>query len=1144
MAPLDANVSLTDKYKVSKGQALMTGMQALVRLALEQADWDKERGWNTGGYISGYRGSPVGGFDQELFRAKAELDARNVVFQPGLNEDLAATAISGSQMLGPDDDPTVEGVFSIWYGKGPGVDRSMDAIKHASLVGAAEKGGVLFLMGDDPVCKSSTTAHQSEPMLIGANVPVLFPASVHELIPLGLHGIAMSRHSGAPVGIKVVADAAESSATVSLDALRPDIQDPGPKPDCAIPINAGPGFMPFLAQEQRLHDRLRGVLDYARANKLNRETLAPTAPGKLGIIAAGKAHGDVMSGLERLGMTPQQAANSGIGVYKMSLVWPIEPEGLLEFCAKFDRVLVVEEKAPIIEDALARLLVNLPNRPLLAGKTDPTGAALLAKTGEFTPDAVAAAIACEASAAGAADLSAPPPPQLLGNAPALPRTPWYCSGCPHNRSTKVPEGSKAGGGIGCHGMSVMFDQETTEYFTQMGAEGMHWVGRYPFSGRRHMFQNIGDGTYTHSGMLAIRHAVFSKANITYKILYNDAVAMTGGQPLEDQPLPADMARQVLSLGVKKVVVVSDDPEGTKATGDWPSGPVSFHDRAEHMLVQTQLREEEGTTVLLYVQTCAAEKRRRRKRGKFPDPAKRVFINPEVCEGCGDCGLKSNCVSVKPLDTPFGTKRRIDQTSCNKDYSCVEGFCPSFVIIEGEEADPLLGKQKGVLNQAPDGLPAAPKADAEGWGAIITGIGGTGVITVGQVLAMAARLDGLHALGLDNTGLSQKNGAVSSHLQIGPKPLTGAPARIPRAGATALIACDMLTAAADDMLGLVNPKGSKAVANGRVEALPLFTRNPAARADTDALGGRLSAQLGSENVLLTDVTGLATALVGDGMGANMMLVGAACQFGALPLSPEAIEKAITLNGAAVEMNLAAFRWGRWIVADPAMVEEAAAIPAVERKAETYAEAVARWEDRLTAWGSSRWAKKFRQTLSLVEEAEEAYAPGKRELSRIAADSLGKVMSYKDEYEVARLHTDPAFKEALAKRFAPDAKISYSLAPPIMAKTDPLTGHPRKTQFGPWMEKAFGTLTKMKSLRGTPLDPFGRTEERKAERAAIGDMEEACRLVAKVLSAETEAECRELLALPQEVKGYGHVKERAMQAVAPRRDRLVSNLSARA
>jgi indolepyruvate ferredoxin oxidoreductase len=1143
MAPLDAQVALTDKYRVSHGAALMTGMQALVRLALEQADWDKERGWNTGGYVTGYRGSPLGGFDLELFRARNETDARSIVFLPGLNEDLAATAVAGSQTMGAGDDPKHEGVFAIWYGKGPGVDRSMDAIKHVALSGASAKGGMLFLMGDDPVSKSSTTAHQSEPIMISAHVPVLFPASVHELIPLGLHAFAMSRFSGAPIAMKVVADTAESSATVALDGLRPEITLP-PAPDCAIPLHHAPGFLPFAAQEQRLHDRLAGVVAYARANKLNRETLAPTAPGKLGIIAAGKAHGDVMSGLSRLGLSEAKAAGLGIGVYKMSLVWPVEPEGLLEFCSQFERVLVVEEKAPIIEDALARLLVNASVRPLLAGKTDPMGKKLLSGVGELTPDEVATAIAHEAGAAGIPDLAPPPAPRLLGNAPALPRTAWYCAGCPHNRSTKLPEGSKAGGGIGCHGMSVMFDQDTTEYFSQMGSEGMHWVGRAPFVGRKHMFQNLGDGTYQHSGMLAIKAAAAAGTNITFKILYNDAVAMTGGQPIEGSPLPADIARQVLSIGAREVVVVSDDAEATRATGEWPGGPVSFHDRSEHILVQTRMRDVEGTTVLLYVQTCAAEKRRRRKRGKFPDPARRVVINPAVCEGCGDCGLKSNCVAIKPLDTPMGVKRRIDQTACNKDYSCVEGFCPSFVTVEGEESDPLIGKAKGILHLPPEGLPEPTPAPADGFAAVITGIGGTGVITVGAVLAMAARLDGLHALVLDMTGLSQKNGAVSSHLQIAPRPLTATPARIPRGRATALIACDMLTAASDDTLSLMTPQTARGFANGEVEPLPLFTRMPTARPDTDALAGRLNAQMGAENVIIADTAKLATALVGDGMGANLMLVGIAAQAGALPVSIAAIERAIRLNGAAVEMNLAAFTWGRWVAQDRAMVDATATLPVAAKAEETYGAMVERLTAHLTAYQSPRWAKRFRSTLVQVEEAEDKLAPGRRTLSRIAATSLGKVMSYKDEYEVARLHMDVAFRNQLAQGFAGDAKVVYHLAPPLLSKVDPVTGHPRKRAFGPWIEKAFGMLTKMKSLRGTPMDPFGRTEERRAERAMIADMEEACRLSARALSASTEADIRELLALPQEVKGFGHVKARNAAAVKPRWDGLIANLSARA
>ncbi len=620
--------------------------------------------------------------------------------------------------------------------------------------------------------------------------------------------------------------------------------------------------------------------------------------------------------------------------------------------------------------------------------------------------------------------------------------------------------------------------------------------------------------------------------------------MTGGQPIEDGALPADIARQVLSIGAREVVVVSDDVDNTKSVGDWPSGPVSFHDRSEHMLVQTRLREVEGTTVLIYVQTCAAEKRRRRKRGKFPDPAKRVVINPAVCEGCGDCGLKSNCVAVKPLDTPMGTKRRIDQTACNKDYSCLEGFCPSFVTVEGEESDPLLGK-KGIRHQPPEeALPEPTTAPSPDWGALITGIGGTGVVTVAAVLGMAARLEGLHSLALDQTGLSQKNGAVQSHLQIGPLPIDDRPARVGRGKGKLLLACDMLVGAGDEAMALLDPAEGRAIANAEVEPLPMFARDPNARPDAGQLSARLTQHLGESRVMVQDVKHLATALVGDGMGANLMLVGVACQAGTLPVTPEAIERAIKLNGAAVEMNLAAFRWGRWIAQDRAMVEGVAARPAPAPATEAYDDMVARLTAHLTDYQSARWAKRFRKTLAEVEAAEDAFAPGRRTLSRIAAQSLAKDMSYKDEYEVARLHLSADFKNQLKRDFAGDARVVYHLAPPIMARIDPITGEPRKRAFGPWIEKGFGMLMRMKSLRGTPLDPFGRSEERRQERALIGDVEEACRLVARTLSDKTDADAAALLGLAQEVKGYGHVKARNLAAVKPRWDGLVSNLSMQA
>lgn len=751
-------------------------------------------------------------------------------------------------------------------------------------------------------------------------------------------------------------------------------------------------------------------------------------------------------------------------------------------------------------------------------------------------------IARRAAAKGIDGVQAPPPVLPLGNAPGAARSPWFCAGCPHNRSTKLPDGSTAGAGIGCHAMALYMDPNT-QYFAQMGAEGMHWVGREHFSGRNHMFQNLGDGTFTHSGLLAIKAAVAAGTNITYKILYNDAVAMTGGQPIEGAPLPAEIAQQVLSVGVKRVVVVSDDEKATAETGTWPTDKVSFHNRADHIHVQTQLREEEGATVLLYVQTCAAEKRRRRKRGKFPDPHKRVLINPAVCEGCGDCGLKSNCVAVKPLDTPFGTKRAVDQTACNKDYSCVEGFCPSFVTVEGVASDPLAGRAKGILHQPGEDIPAAPLAPAENFAAIVTGIGGTGVVTVAAVLAMAARLEGLSALTLDQTGLSQKNGAVQSHLQIGPRALDDRPARVARGTGRLLLACDMLTGAQDDALSRISITDGIAVANGRVEALPAFAINPDARPDSEALAGRLAAQLTEERVVIHDTAALATQLVGDGMGQNLMLVGVASQAGGLPVSPEAIERAIRLNGAAVEMNLAAFRWGRWMVADPSRAEnliEAPKIPSFQQ--ESYEDLVARFEKNLTAYQSAKYARRFRDTLRQVEEAEERMTPGKRDLSRLAARAIHKTMHIKDEYEVARLHLHEDWQAQLKREFAPDAKVTHHLAPPLFSKTDPVTGHPRKSPYGGGkIQMGFKLLKAMKPLRGTPLDVFGRTEERRMERSLVGEMEALVGAAAKALKPETVELCREALGLPLEVKGYGHVKAANLERVQPRWRELQANLS---
>jgi indolepyruvate ferredoxin oxidoreductase len=1143
MAPLDAEVALTDKYRVSSGSALMNGMQALVRMVLEQADLDKDNGLKTGGYVSGYRGSPIGGFDQELFRVRKELDARNIVFNPGLNEDLAATAVAGTQTLHHHDKPEVDGVFAVWYGKGPGVDRSVDAINHASVAGSAPKGGMLFVAGDDPLGKSSTTAHQSDVAFMHMGMPVLFPASVHEIVPLGLHGFALSRYSGAAVALKIITDVADSAGTVALDKLRPDFTKLPPATS-AIGLHNAPGLLPFVAQEiRKTEERMDAAFAYARANRLNFEVIAPKKK-KLGIVAVGKAYTDVMTALRMLGLD-KTAADKGLGVYRMMMTWPIEPIELRKFVEGYDEILVVEEKRAIVETDIAMALYNEKGKkPFLAGKFDADGKKLIPAVGELTPRIVADAIARTAPKHG---VDCPPPPaapKALGNTPPAVRAPWFCAGCPHNRSTKLPDGSIAGGGIGCHSMAVLHDPTTTTYFSQMGGEGLHWVGRAPFSSRKHTFQNLGDGTYTHSGLLAIRAAIAAKVNITYKILYNDAVAMTGGQPIEGNPLPAEIAAQVHSLGVKEIVVVSDQIDQTRRTGTWPTSRITFRDRKDMDQIQRDLREKEGTTVILYVQTCAAEKRRRRKRGLYPDPPKRVVINEAVCEGCGDCGLKSNCVAIKPKDTIFGLKRRIDQTACNKDYSCVEGFCPSFVTVEGTDADPLLAK-RGILHQPPDiaALPAPKLADADDFGAVVTGIGGTGVVTIGAVLSMAARLENKHALTLDQTGLSQKNGAVSSHLQISTRPIDDRPARIGSGHGTLLLACDMVVAASDDTLLRISPEKAIAVANGVVEPLANFARDPNARPDGEVLASRIAAYLSEDRVKVADTTALATRLVGDGMGSNTMLVGLASQAGALPVSPDAIEMAIRLNGAAIDMNLAAFRWGRWLAHDPAMVEnEAHRELAPKAEAATYDDLVAKFESYLTDYQDAAYAARFRATLAKVEAAEDKLERGRRDTSRVAAQALFKTMAIKDEYEVARLHTHAAFKAKLADEFAPGSKLKFHLAPPLLARKDPVTGEPRKMAFGEWILPVFRQLAKMKTLRGGKWDFFGKTEERKIERAFVGEVEKAADLVASRLSKDNEEECRELLGLALEVKGYGHIKQKNRDKIRPRWAELTAALSA--
>ena len=1146
-----AEVSLDDKYTKADGRIYVTGSQALVRLPMLQRERDRAQGLNTAGYISGYRGSPLGGYDQALWRAEKHLLEHQIRFQPGVNEDLAATAIWGTQEVGLGERSNYDGVFGIWYGKGPGVDRSGDPFKHGNMAGTAPHGGVLLLMGDDHVAKSSTVAHQSEPALMAAMIPVLNPATVQDYLDYGMAGFALSRFSGCWVGIKCVTDTVEGSASVQIAPERFDFVAPE---DFELPPGGLHIRFPDLPveQEKRLvRHKLPAVEAFVRANRLNHASHdLPPDRRRLGIVATGKAWSEVVHAFDRLGLDEAARAALGISLYKVALPWPLEPEGIREFCRGQEELLVVEEKRPIIEDQIARILWSTNLRPRLLGKRDESGHPLLPADGEFTADLVAGVIAARALEHGAAGglgerlRGALERMQPSEEAPSVERTPWFCAGCPHNTSTNVPEGSRAFAGIGCHTMAMRMPNRRTEGFTHMGGEGAQWIGQAPFSKDKHVFQNLGDGTYYHSGTAAIRAAVAAGVNITYKILFNDAVAMTGGQPVEGHITPWGISRQVHAEGVKRIVVVTDDPDHYPAGTAWAPG-VTIRHRRELDAVQRELREESGVTVLIYDQTCAAEKRRRRKRGKFPDPARRIVVNEEVCEGCGDCGVVSNCVAVKPVETEFGRKRRIDQAICNKDYSCKEGFCPSFVTVEG-------GKLRRASSDGRDAsrIPELPEPGIAGfehdYNVLITGIGGTGVVTVGALLGMAAHLEGKGVSVLDQTGLAQKNGAVTSHVRFGTDPQAVQGKRIGVGETDLVVGCDMVVAAGREALSTYGRDRTHAVINSHVVPLASFALDPDLAMNGGEVAGGISAHIGEGNSNFVNATHLANSLMGDPIYTNPFLLGYASQKRLLPVSREAVERAIELNGVAVEANKQAFAWGRYAAHAPDAVtdlagngEDDSAEPQIAQDLDTI---IARREAHLTAYQNRAYAKRYRRLVNRVRLAEQAKVAGRDDLARAVAYSYAKLLAYKDEYEVARLYANKAFKQRLAEQFEGEYTLKVSLAPPVLAKRDPVTGHLQKKEYGPWIFKAFALLARLRFLRATRLDPFGRTPERRRERALIREYEKVAEELADRVTEANHDLCVDIANVPQAIRGYGHVKDRNIEKAKAEEAELLRRLRA--
>ena len=1151
-APL-RDVSLDDKYELGSGRVFLTGVQALVRLLILQRQRDTQAGLNTGGFVSGYRGSPLGGLDLALWKAQKFLDRAHIKFQPGLNEDLAATAIWGSQQVTMYKDANVDGVFAMWYGKGPGVDRCGDVFKHANHAGTSEHGGVLVLAGDDHGAKSSTLPHQSDHQFSAALMPVLYPSSVQEIIDLGLHGFAMSRYSGCWVGFKCVSDTVESSSSVYGDADHVDIVVPDdfPLPPDGVSIRWPDAF---LATEERMQDyKIYAALHYCRVNQLNRIAVDSPNP-RLGIITSGKSYLDVRQALDDLGITEADAAEIGIRVFKVAMPWPLEPEGVRHFAEGLDEILVVEEKRQIVEYQLKEQLYNWRDdvRPRVVGKFDekgewvrPHGDWLLPALSELTPAMVARVIAQRIERLDLhprtiekirrrVDFINQKERALAKPTISLARMPYFCSGCPHNTSTKVPEGSRATAGIGCHVMAIWMDRSTST-FTHMGGEGVPWIGQAPFTNEKHLFANLGDGTYYHSGSLAIRAAVAAKVNITYKILYNDAVAMTGGQPVDGPISPQAIARQCAAEGVSKIVVVSDEP--AKYPRNYFSDDIEIHHRDDLDTVQRALRETAGTTILLYDQTCAAEKRRRRKRGKFPDPAKRVVINELVCEGCGDCGVKSNCVSVAPVETEFGRKRAIDQSSCNKDYSCVNGFCPSFVTVEGGK----LRKPKKADTVDFSHLPAPthPSA-AEPYGLLVTGIGGTGVVTIGALMGMAAHLEGKGCSVLDMTGLAQKNGAVVSHVRIADKPEQLYATRIAAGEAKLVLACDILTGVGYEALAKMQKGVTKAVVNTSLVMPAQFTREPDLAFPTGSMEQEIRDAVAPGDAEFLDATKLATGLMGDSIATNLFMVGYAYQRGLLPIGEQALMRAIELNGTAIESNKQSFSWGRLAAVEPETVVAAAipmAKPESQRLSESLDEVIERRRAFLTDYQDAAFAARYTDLVTKVREIEAARQPGTTDLTEAVARYYFKLMAIKDEYEVARLYAETDFVKQVASQFEGDYKLNFHLAPPTLKKAEGGAGEPAKSTYGPWMLPVFRMLAKMRRFRGGALDLFGRTEERRRERALIGEYETLVdELLARLSPANYEIAVS-LASIPEHIRGYGHVKERHLKDAKAREAALL-------
>ncbi|WP_419908495.1 indolepyruvate ferredoxin oxidoreductase family protein [Hoeflea sp.] len=1134
-----AAYTLDDRYQRRSGRVYMTGTQAITRIVLDQALRDSRKGLDTAGFVSGYRGSPLGGVDLEMWRSAALLKERNIEFLPAVNEDLAATAVLGSQQVETDPNRQVDGVFGLWYGKGPGVDRAGDALKHGNAYGSSPHGGVLVVAGDDHGCVSSSMPHQSDVAFMAWFMPTLNPANVGEYLQFGEYGYALSRYSGMWVGFKAISETVESAASVDI---LPDREFR--TPDFDIPLTGLHYRWPDLPGpqiEERMEAKKQAVFAFAEANPIDRRIYDHTN-ATFGIVTTGKGHLDLMEALRLLGLDRQACRDLGIDIYKVGMVWPLPRRDALSFVKGKREVLVIEEKRGIIESQFKEYFYDYPgDKPdRMIGKRDENGDRLVPWTGELSPLQLAPIVAKRLDLIFETDRFGTRARHLAENrltpinVEGATRTPYFCSGCPHNASTKVPEGSKALAGIGCHFMASWMDRETTSLI-QMGGEGVNWAASSKFTGMGHIFQNLGEGTYYHSGSMAIRQSIAAGANITYKILFNDAVAMTGGQPVDGPISVQAIANEVRAEGVQRIALVSDDP-GKFSLSDFPAG-TTLHHRRDLDPVQRELREVPGVSALIYEQTCATEKRRRRKRGQMEDPKRFAFINELVCEGCGDCSVESNCLSIEPVETEFGRKRRVNLSSCNKDFSCLDGFCPSFVTVEGAERR----KSPGIKTDAAalaEALPAPQQRSVEKpYNLLVTGVGGTGVVTVGALITMAAHLESKGASVLDFTGFAQKFGPVLSFIRLSDDPDKINQVRIDDGSADALIGGDIVVSS--------SPKASrcyraemKAVINLAESPTGDIVRNRDASLAVDQRLAAIEGAVGLNNVAALDANRLSEKLLGDTVFANIILLGFAWQQGLVPVSLDALMQAITLNGVAIDKNVQAFSWGRIANARPEILSETTD---AEKEEEEGLEAlISRREAFLTDYQDASYAARYRRTIDAVRAREQAI--GATGLAETVARSLFKLMAYKDEYEVARLQSDPAFLEKLKEQFEGDFTIKYYMAPPFLPLGRDARGRPRKRQFGNWMLPVFRVLSRMKRLRGTPLDPFGYGHDRRLERDLIRWFEALVVDHLDKITNEHAGDWRRLFEVPMQIRGYGPVKEEAVARARSQADDDLAKLTA--